>query len=201
LNAVAPNPSQPASEMWAAADGTVITIRPITAADLALEQEFVCGLSARTGYQRLMSARRLSLEELKRFTDVDGESELALVATTPVQGRERQIGVARYVKESASGDAEMAIVLSDDWQGRGLGTRLLLSLIGVASRHGVRRLVGMTLSDNSGMLALARKLGFELATDPRSATITNLALDLAAWPPAAGAGRDGWLVQQLQARP
>src|SRR5215470_9298392 len=93
-------------ETWAAADGTVITIRPISAADLALEQEFVDSLSASTGYQRLMSARRPSLEELKRFTNINHELELALIAITTVQGRERQIGVARYVKESQSGDAE-----------------------------------------------------------------------------------------------
>ena len=66
-----------------------------------------------------MSARRLSLEELRRFTDINHERELALIATTPVQGKERQIGVARYVKESSSGDAEFAIVLSDDWQDAG----------------------------------------------------------------------------------
>jgi hypothetical protein len=56
---------QPMSETWIAADGTAITIRPISAADLALEQAFVDGLSASTGYQRLMSARRPSLEELR----------------------------------------------------------------------------------------------------------------------------------------
>jgi hypothetical protein len=113
---------QPMSETWVAADGTVITIRPISAADLALEQEFVDGLSASTGYQRLMSARRPSFEELRRFTDINPERELALIAITPVQGRERQIGVARYVKEEPSpSDAELAIVLSDDWQGVGWG--------------------------------------------------------------------------------
>ena len=176
-----------------AADGTVVTIRPIRAADLALEQEFVSGLSPSTGYQRLMSVRRPSHEELVRFTDIDYEREFALIATTTVQGRERQVGVARYVKEFPSGDAEFAIVLSDDWQGRGLGTRLLASLIAAAQKHGVRRLVGTTLSVNVGMLALGRKLGFGLASDPSSATVTNLALDLAAWPPAAAAGvRDDW---------
>ena len=179
------------SETWAAADGTVITIRPISAADLALEQEFVKGLSASTGYQRLMSARRPSLEELRRFTDIDHERELALIATTPVQGRERQIGVARYVKESSPGDAEFAIVLSDDWQRRGLGTRLLVSLLVAAKSHGVRQLVGTTMSENRGMLALGRKLGFRLALDPGSATVTNLAVDLAAWPPAGASGIDG----------
>ena len=182
---------QPMSETWAAADGTVITIRPISAADLALEQEFVDGLSASTGYQRLMSARRPSFEELRRFTDIDPERELALIATTLVEGRARQIGVARYVKEESSpSDAEFAIVLSDDWQGRGVGTRLLVSLLGAAMNHGVRRLVGMTMSENRGMLALGRKLGFRLAPDPDSATITNLTVELAAWPPAGASGID-----------
>ena len=170
--------AHPAFETWVAADGTVITIRPICAADLALEQEFVNGLSAPTGYQRLMSTRRPSLEELRRFTDIDYEREMALIATTPVQGGERQIGVVRYVKESATGDAEFAIVLSDDWQARGLGTRLLASLLVAAKNHGVRRLVATTLSENDRMLALGRKLGFKVATDPASAMITNLTLHL-----------------------
>jgi acetyltransferase len=125
-----------------------------------------------------MSGRRPSLEELKRFTDIDYERELALIATGPIQGRERQIGVARYVKLSSPGDAEFAIVLSDDWQGRGLGTRLLASLLLAAKNHGVRRLVATTLSENDRMLALGRKLGFKVATDPGSAMITNLTLDL-----------------------
>jgi RimJ/RimL family protein N-acetyltransferase len=171
--------SLPRLETWLADDGTVITIRPIRAADLALEQEFVSRLSASTGYQRFMSARRPSLDELRRFTDIDYARELALIAITLVHGRERQIGVARYVKESPAGVAEFAIVLSDDWQGRGLGTRLLLSLLVAAKQRGVRRLVGTTLSVNSGMLGLARKLGFKLAADPSSAIVTNLTLELA----------------------
>ena len=167
-------------ETWAAADGTAITIRPIRAEDLALEQEFVNRLSAPTGYQRLMSTRRPSLDELKRLTDIDHERECALIATTVVDGTERQIAVARYVKDdSAPGVAEFAIVLSDDWQGRGLGTRLLQSLVDAARSDGVQRLVGTTLSVNSGMLKLAHKVGFKSAADPGSATVTNLTLDLA----------------------
>ena len=180
---------QPKSETWAAADGTVITIRPISPADLALEQAFVEGLSASTGYQRLMSARYPSLEELRRFTNINHERELALIATTLVEGSERQIGVGRYVKEESSpSDAEFAIVLSDDWQRRGLGTRLLVSLLVAAKGHGVRRLFGTTMSDNRGMLELARKLGFRLSTHPGSATITDLTLDLAGWSPAGVSG-------------
>ena len=170
---------QPAPATWAAADGTVVTIRPVRREDLALEQEFVGALSASSGYRRLMSTRRPSLEELKRFTDPDHEREVALIATMLLEGRERQIGVARYVKESPAGDAEFAIVLSDDWQGRGLGTRLLASLVAAAKSQGVRRLVGTTHADNGGMLALASKLGFKADLDPRLAMIANLTLDLA----------------------
>jgi acetyltransferase len=127
-----------------------------------------------------MSARQLSPAEIRRFTDIDTRREMALIATTAVDGRERQIGVARYVKEpNAPSNAEFAIVLADDWQRRGLGRRLLTSLIDAAKRDGVRRLVATTLSHNEGMLSLARGLGFRLALNPATASVTDLTLDLA----------------------
>jgi len=165
---------------WTAPDGAVVTIRPIRPADLELEREFVTGLSAVTGYHRLMSTRTPSPAELRRFTNIDPRREVALIATTTVDGRERQVGVARYVKdESKPDEAEFAIVLADAWQRRGLGRRLLASLIDVAKRDGVRRLVGTTLSDNEGMLRLARRLGFSLARNRGSASITDVSLELA----------------------
>ena len=176
-------------DTWTADDGTVITIRPISADDLSLEKEFAEGLSANTVYQRLMSVRRPSLEELRRFTDINPEREFALIATTPVQGRERQIGVARYVKDVTPGEAEFAIVLSDDWQRRRLGTSLLTSLLAAAKTDGVQRLVGTTMSDNDGMLKLARKLGFRLDKEPGTGSITNMTADLSGRPPAGAALR------------
>jgi len=170
-------------ETWTAADGSEITIRPISAADLELEREFVSRLSPATGYQRLMSARSLSLAELKRFTDIDYSREMALIATTMVEGKEHQIGVARYVKdEAAPGEAEFAIVLADDWQGRGLGSKLLASLLAAARAHGVRRALATTMSTNEGMLALARRMGFTLSPNPASPSITSLTLELGETP-------------------
>lgn len=169
---------QPPPETWLAADGTAVSIRPICAADLALEVEFVAGLSRHSLYQRLMSARTPSLEELRRFADVDPERELALIATVQADGRERQVGVVRYVRDSSPEQAEIAVVLADEWQRRGLGTRLVLGLIDAARNAGVRLLTGSALSTNEPVLALGRKLGFRLAADPRSATVTNLALDI-----------------------
>jgi acetyltransferase len=164
---------------WTAADGTLITLRPIEAGDFALEQAFVAGLSAATGYKRLLSARRLSREEIRRFTEIDPECEFAVIATKVHDEVEQQVGVARYVKEGCFDVAEFAIVLSDDWQGRGLGGVLLSSLIAEARQRGVRRLIGTTLSENNGMLALARKLGFSAAIGEVPSE-TNLTLDLVA---------------------
>ena len=125
-----------------------------------------------------MSARRPSTDEIRRLTDIDPDREAALIATIAVDGRERQIGVARYVKISDN-EAELAIVLADAWQRRGLGAKLLGSLISAARARGVRRLVGETLSENNGMLALARRLGFKLGRHPDTSPITTLTLDLA----------------------
>jgi acetyltransferase len=124
---------------WTAADGTLVTLRPIEAGDFALEEAFVAGLSASTGYKRLLSARRLSREEIRRFTEIDPECEFAVIATNVHDGVEQQVGVARYVKQGCSDEAEFAIVLIDDWQGRGWGGALLSSLIAEARQRGVRR--------------------------------------------------------------
>ena len=80
--------------------------------------------------------------------------------------------------------AEFAIVLSDEWQGRGLGRRLLADLIAAAKQRGVRRLFGTTLSENTAMLALSQSLGFVVATDRDVAAIANLTLDLSASDPS-----------------
>ncbi|WP_280155790.1 GNAT family N-acetyltransferase [Piscinibacter sp. XHJ-5] len=158
-------------------------IRPIEAKDLGLEVEFVESLSAATGYQRLMSARRPTMEELRRWTNIDHAREVALIATALVDGRECQLGVARYVRDADTQDAEFAIVLRDDSQGRGLGRELLLRLLDAAKRAGLHRLVGTTLSDNQAMVTLARRLGFRASRTPGGAFMTTLTLDLAAWQP------------------
>src|SRR5262249_55908416 len=130
-------------------------------------------------YKRLLSARQPSREEIKRFTEIDSECEFAVIATTVRNRVEQQVGVARYVKQGCSDEAAFAIVLSDDWEGRGLGEVLLSSLIAEARQRGVRRLIGTTMSENNGMLALARRLGFSAAIGEVPSE-TNLTLDLVA---------------------
>jgi acetyltransferase len=165
-------------ENWTAADGTAVAIRPIAAADFDLELAFLQGLSARTGYQRLLSPRKMSRKEIERLVRIDGECEVALIATTHHEGHERQIGVARFVRLTCGEIAEIALVVTDEWQRRGLGRRLLDGLIVAARRRGVRRLVGTTFSDNFAMIALAHALGFETAMERGFAVLTNVSMSL-----------------------
>ena len=187
-NQPAPGDAGPASRPWMARDGVCVTIRPIRKSDFELEREFVRGLSATTGYRRLMSPRKPSDEEMLRWTDVDHSREVALIATTVVGGQEKQVGVARYVVEGSAGEAEFAIVIGDEWQGRGLGSELLARLAAVAKQSGLQKLIGTTLKENHPMIALARRQGFKARSAMGSAFLTVLALELAAWMPGSPMG-------------
>jgi acetyltransferase len=84
--------------------------------------------------------------------------------------------VARYIRQQDTRSAEFAIVLSDDWQGCGLGSVLLRNLVAAARENGIDCLDGAVLSENSPMIALAKKLGFSVHRDPRGAQVTLLAM-------------------------
>jgi acetyltransferase len=165
-------------EHWRLPDATPVEIRPIRPSDLALETEFVRTLSPQSGYQRLMSSRHPQADELWRYTHIDYDRELALVACASIDGVDRQLAVARYVRDASGDHAAFAIVVGDAWQGCGLASQLMRSLIRAARDCGVRRLNDFTMSTNVAMLKLARKLGFTLQRDPLDATITRLSLDL-----------------------
>ncbi|MDH6167991.1 RimJ/RimL family protein N-acetyltransferase [Variovorax boronicumulans] len=173
-------------EDWHLADGTPVRIRPIHADDLAMHTAFVAGLSSETGYHRLLSPRKPQPDELWRMTHIDYDRELALIATTVVDGGEQQMGVARYVRgdtPETSHTAEFAIVIGDAWQHRGVALKLMRKLIDVAAEAGVKQLADITLYDNAGMLALARKLGFKVRRDPGNPNVTQLRLALKASEP------------------
>lgn len=176
----APYPSH-LIEAWQLADGTPVRIRPIHADDLAMHSAFVGGLSNETGYHRLLSPRKPQPDELWRMTHIDYTHELALIATTDVDGVEQQMGVVRYVRgetPETAHIAEFAVVIADAWQHRGLAHKLMRKLIDAATEAGVKQLADITLYDNTGMLALARKLGFKLQRDPGNPNVTRLRLAL-----------------------
>jgi len=159
-------------------DGTSVTIRPICSDDYQLELDFINGLSARSGYMRLLSPRKLTSQEIQRFVRIDYARELALIALAVVDNEVRQVGVARYAPEPDSPSCDFGIVVADEWQGRGLGEALLVSLVRAAAKAGVQELTGLTLADNVAMRGLARRLGFLIERDPHDATVVELRMPL-----------------------
>jgi len=168
-------------EDWQLRDGTPVRIRPIRADDLEMHTAFVAGLSSKTAYHRLLSPRKPQPDELWRWTHIDYDHELALIATTEVDGMEQQMGVVRYVRGDTPETvhiAEFAVVIADAWQRHGLAARLMRKLIDAAAQAGVKQLADITLYDNTAMLALARKLGFSLRRDAGNPNVTRLRLTL-----------------------
>jgi acetyltransferase len=170
--------------VWRQVDGSVITIRPIRPEDAEIERDFVKGLSDESRHSRFMnSLRELTPAMLARFTQIDYDREMALVAISDRDGHEVEIGVARFVTNPDSESCEFAVVVGDAWQGTGLGRRLMNSLIGIARKSGLKSMVGYVLADNRRMLALCAKLGFEIAKDSGDPMIRRAILDLVATEP------------------
>ena len=150
------------------ADGTVLHVRPIRPEDARLEMEFVHGLSEQTRYYRFFyRLNELTPAMLARFTQVDYDRELALVALTPRDDSRPAAfaGVARYIANPDRSTAEFAVVVADAWQRRGVARLLMRGLIVCAKRRGFERLTGTILRVNEPMLAFVRSLGFVVADD------------------------------------
>jgi len=161
---------------WTMVDGTQVTIRPIRAEDEPLMVEFHETLSDRTVYLRYFSslglARRTAHERLVRICFSDYEREMVLVAEyrDPHTGELHILGVGRLNKLQADKAAELAVLISDHYQHRGLGTELLRRLIQVARDEKLSRIVAEMLRDNLAIQTTLRRLGFRfrLLGDPTS---------------------------------
>ena len=148
-------------------DGTPVTVRPIRAEDAESEQEFVRRLSPEAKHYRFMqSVRELTPEMLVRFTQIDYAREMALVAIMEENAVKTQLGVARYNINPDGKSCEFAIVVSDEKQRQGIGSRLMTALMSAARRHGLEVMEGYVLADNKPMLDLMRELSFGVKTDP-----------------------------------
>ncbi len=156
-------------------DGSALRIRPIRPEDATLEIDFVERMSERSRYLRFFSAARgLTPQMLARFTQVDYDRELALIAL-PEPDPGRILGVARYNTNPDGDSCEFAIAIADDWSGRGLGKVLMNALMSAARDAGYRSMTGSVLRENDGMLRLASRLNFELRPDPEDPAIVKVA--------------------------
>lgn len=164
---------------WQAADGTVVHIRPLRPDDLESEIRFITGLSEHTLYLRLQySSREISREDAVRLLAIDYHDMMAIGALLDGPQGDEIVGVSRYARIDDSDRAECAIVVTDAWQGRGLGTELMRSL-GIAARaRGFRTLEGTSLGENQRIHAWARRFGFQVRTQPNTGGQVLIQLDL-----------------------
>ena len=176
--AIHPYPAHRVHE-WQLAGGTSVTIRPIRPEDAEIERAFVQGLSPESKYFRFMGTlRELTPQMLVRFTQIDYDREMAFLAATRAGGKEEEIGICRYSTEPNGQSCEFAVVVGDQWQGRGIGRRLMEELIAVAREKRLKRIIGHVLASNSRMLAFMGELGFTIVSDPADPLVRRVTLDL-----------------------
>ena len=160
-------------------DGSTVTIRPIRPEDAGIERDFVNGLSEQSKFLRFMyTLHAITPEMLSRFTQIDYDRELALIAVVDAPGGERQVGVGRYTTLPDGETCEFAIVVGDDWQGKGLARRLMKGLIEAARDRRLKQMEGVTLQENGRMLDLARSLGFTTSMDRDDPELVQMRLQL-----------------------
>jgi RimJ/RimL family protein N-acetyltransferase len=162
-------------------DNRLVRIRTIRPHDKPELSAALAHLSPESQHKRFLSAKpTFSEAELRYLTEVDGWDHVALVAS-PVEDPEAIVGVARFVRDEQNPDtAEFAIVIDDNWQGLGLGSRLTEALVGRALVRGISRFTATTLSDNHAVHRLIDRIAsnLEYVRDEGSARV--LMADLAA---------------------
>lgn len=164
-------------------NGTEVLVRPVRPEDESLMVEMHHAFSEntiRTGFHAMV--RSLSRENLMRLCYPDYDREMALAAVE--FGGEspcRFAAVSRYRLHPETGVAECGLVVADGWRRQGLGTHLLERLIAIARERGVARLSGQVLRENTTMLRLTKKLGFD-ARPTRDPAVVEVILDLAREP-------------------
>jgi RimJ/RimL family protein N-acetyltransferase len=149
----------PAHEDVLLGDGRGVRIRPLRAEDRAKYARAVAGLSPRSRYLRFAAPLpRISQGLLDQMMDFDGARHVVYGALTTDESA--IVGVVRYVERPGDRCAEVAIAVADEWQGRGVGQKLLGRLVEHARQAELDCLLATILSENAGSLRLAGEAGF-----------------------------------------
>jgi acetyltransferase len=153
---------------WKMKDGQTVTIRPIRPEDEPSMVKFHETLSERSVYLRYFHLinleQRTQHERLTRICFIDYDREMALVAErrNPETGECEILGVGRMMKIHGTNEAEVAVLISDKWHGRGLGKELLARLLIVGADEKLTKLTADILPDNRDVMRICEKLGFAL---------------------------------------
>jgi len=144
-----------------------------------MERAFVAGLSEQTRYFRVCyQLHELTPTMLARFTQVDYDREMALVAVDATSAAPTIVGVARYIMGPDQESAEFAVVVADAWHGKGVARILMTRLVACAKARGLRRLEGLVLRSNRNMLKFTEAFGFRNRDNPEDPEQVSLVLEL-----------------------
>ncbi len=151
--------------------GGHVLIRAISKHDGSAERAFIEGLSANAQRMRFMARIRHASDQLiNEITQLDGVSQVALVAVMKDGAAEKIVGVSRYHLDAANNHCECALVVADEWQHKGLGTALMKHLINIARANQITALESVEFAENTDMHTLMHELGFHLRSDPDDAS-------------------------------
>ncbi len=143
------------------ADGVEMVLRPIRPEDEPLERELLATLSEESRRTRFFSSfKNVTHEWLVLFCNIDYDRHIAMVAEIKENGERKIIGVARLILNPDFDSGEIAVLVHDRFQRKGVGEELMKSVIEIGKSKGLREIYGEVLMENEKMLGLFRKLGF-----------------------------------------
>ncbi len=147
---------------WQLTEGTAVLLRPIRPEDEPAEHEMLSSLSQETLRTRFFSViKDISHEWLILFCNIDYDRHMAIVAELREKGKKRMIGVARLIMSTDLTFGEVAVLVHDAFQGKGLGYKLVEVLIEIARERGLEEVRADVLTENEKMLSIFRRLGFK----------------------------------------
>ena len=160
-------------------NATEVIIRPIRPEDAELEKKFVSRLSEHTKLFRFrQTLHELTSEMIVRFTQIDYDREMAFIAIAANKNVPEELGVGRYMRNPDGYSAEFALVIADDCQGLGIGTRIMKALMKTAKDKGISLFEAEVLAVNIPMLRLLKKLDFNIEENLENPEIVSVVKDL-----------------------
>ncbi|MCF7920752.1 MAG: acetate--CoA ligase family protein [Candidatus Cloacimonetes bacterium] len=144
-------------------NGLPVTLRPIKPEDELMEKEMFSNFSERTQRFRFFQLiKDISHDQLIRYTQIDYDREIAIIAEVTDEGRKKMAGVARLIADQYNETAEFAIVIADPWHSHGLGNKITDYILEIAKTHGIKTVYASILAVNHIMLHMFRTRGFKL---------------------------------------
>lgn len=153
-------------------DGTPVVFRPIRPEDEEMWFDLLRSCSKESIYSRFNHFFHWETHEVAvRFCYVDYDREIAIVAEIEEEGRKKLIGVGRLISDPENETVEYAVLVTDKWQNRALGSQLTDYCLDISRRWGRKQLVAQTTSDNIRIISVFKKRGFDIEHDQKTGTV------------------------------